>query len=726
MSSSSKVCVGNIKVENGQFILNEKPFYLYSGEIHYFRIPQKFWKSHIQRAKAAGLNCVSSYIPWNWHESRKGQFDFEGKLHPQKNLLAFLKEVKKADLYFFARVGPVSNAELVNEGIPSWLLKDHPELYVQRSNVNNLPHALLLSYLNPKFQEYVGKWYDAVLPLVRENQINENGPVLFVQLCNEISMIHWLHKAYDESPPVTKMYQNFLKEKYQDINKLNSIYSSNYQHFEELHQPKGDFSQEQWQIFLDWSLFYRRYYASYFKELHEKALQHSISVPFSANIPQFYDYDVRGRGVYSPMTCSMFRDFALLTPQTVFGGAYQMRRLDFENFHDIAITTEMTKILEKNSPSICAELQTGILRDRPRLYPQDIDLNLKTSTAHGLNGVNCYMFSSGENLPGLGAFGSYHDWQAPVSLDGKKTKEHYAPLKEWGKFIKKYGSKIAETNKLNDTCMGFYLPYYATEYFSGASAASLESQRTNLFFDGFARLLQLANYNYSCLDLLKESKEELAKNESLSVFTLDHMDEETQKKLADYVQSGGKLLFGPRVPSYNLRGKPCAILAEKLGIYFQEEKIKQPVVWKGIEGVVDFPIHTFNIEKNFSLAKTRDGAACAFYGKSGIGNFIVYGFGLNHVFDYQVQMVREWMEKLGIFPRLKLDPWDLQAVLRWNKNHGFLFLFNYHDVKKFGSVRLKLKDKKIKEFKKRFLMEEKSGVVLPLELIKNKVVEVAR
>ena len=79
-------------------------------------------------------------------------------------------------------------------------------------------------------------------------------------------------------------------------------------------------------------------------------------------------------------------------------------------------------------------------------------------------------------------------------------------------------------------------------------------------------------------------------------------------------------------------------------------------------------------------------------------------------------------------PNVKFEPWDLQGTLRWDKSHsrGFLFLFNYHDVKKKGAVSLKFKDQKIKEFEKRFTMEERSGVVLPLELIKNKVVEVVR
>ena len=67
---------------------------------------------------------------------------------------------RKEGLYVSARVGPVSNAELVGEGIPEWLIKNVPEISVERSGVNNLPHAMLLSYLNPTFQKFVGAWID--------------------------------------------------------------------------------------------------------------------------------------------------------------------------------------------------------------------------------------------------------------------------------------------------------------------------------------------------------------------------------------------------------------------------------------------------------------------------------------------------------------------------------------------------------------------------------------
>jgi len=118
-----------IELKDYHFILDGKPFYVYSGELHYFRMPPAMWDVHLRRAKEAGLNTVSSYIPWSWHEAAEGQFDFTGKTHPQRNLVGYLKKVQAHGLKFMARVGPVSNAEMVNEGIPGWLLDNYPEVF---------------------------------------------------------------------------------------------------------------------------------------------------------------------------------------------------------------------------------------------------------------------------------------------------------------------------------------------------------------------------------------------------------------------------------------------------------------------------------------------------------------------------------------------------------------------------------------------------------------------
>lgn len=715
----------SVKVGNRAFHVNGKPFFMYSGEIHYFRMPCETWKLHLRKACQAGLNTVSTYIPWSWHEYEEGKFDFEGKTHPQRNLFQFMDLAREAGLFFTARVGPVSNAELEGEGIPGWLLRDHPEIFVQKNGVNNLPHVILLSYLNPTFQEYMKKWYDRVLPIVSERQIHRGGNVIMVQLCNEIGMIHWLLKGSDHSPVVTQMYRKFLEEKYKTVSALNRSYSTHYSGFSEVPQPVGEVDDGNLGIFFDWSLFYRRYYAAYYGTLFKEAGKHAITVLHSANAPQFYDYDVRGRGVFSPMTTSLYRDFSAAAPSTVFGGAYQMRRLDFENFHDVSITTEVIKLLDEDAPVVCAEMQTGIMRDRPRLYPSDVELNIKTSVAHGLNGINCYMFSSGQNVSGMGIFGTQHDWQAPVSLRGEE-RDHFLPLKEWGKFVRRHGLDLAETRKVTDTTLGFYLPYYATEYYTGPWVARIETARNQLFYDGMARIIQLAGFNFSMSDLMKESDADLARRESLCLFSLDFMDEDTQTKIARYVSGGGRLLVGPRMPSRDLHGRPCAVLAKSLGLSYHEQTRKEMLLWNGNECAVEFPIQSFNGAKNHPLIKTKSGLACVSEGRSGRGRWVSYGFGLSHLYDYQVRMAREWLDHLGIRPHLSIEPWDVHAVVRWGRDRGFLFILNYHDVTKKGRVRVDLRKvaKSTSPLTINFRLERRSGEIVPLILKKNKITEV--
>lgn len=56
-----------------QFYLDEKPFKILSGAIHYFQYIQILVSFFI--LKALGFNTVETYVPWNLHES-KGQDTF--------------------------------------------------------------------------------------------------------------------------------------------------------------------------------------------------------------------------------------------------------------------------------------------------------------------------------------------------------------------------------------------------------------------------------------------------------------------------------------------------------------------------------------------------------------------------------------------------------------------------------------------------------------------------
>ena len=66
------------------FYLNNEPFQIISGGIHYFRVVPEYWKDRLEKLKAMGCNTVETYIPWNMHEPKKGEFHFEGMLDIKK------------------------------------------------------------------------------------------------------------------------------------------------------------------------------------------------------------------------------------------------------------------------------------------------------------------------------------------------------------------------------------------------------------------------------------------------------------------------------------------------------------------------------------------------------------------------------------------------------------------------------------------------------------------
>ena len=40
------------------------------------RVHPQYWRTRLRQYKAAGLNTVDVYVPWNLHEPQRGVFDF--------------------------------------------------------------------------------------------------------------------------------------------------------------------------------------------------------------------------------------------------------------------------------------------------------------------------------------------------------------------------------------------------------------------------------------------------------------------------------------------------------------------------------------------------------------------------------------------------------------------------------------------------------------------------
>lgn len=100
--------------------MENKPFQIHSGAIHYFRTLPQQWRDRLQKLKDCGLNTVETYCCWNMHEPVQGQFCFDGML----DVSAFLSLCEELGLYVILRPGPYICAEWEFGGFPAWLLTD--------------------------------------------------------------------------------------------------------------------------------------------------------------------------------------------------------------------------------------------------------------------------------------------------------------------------------------------------------------------------------------------------------------------------------------------------------------------------------------------------------------------------------------------------------------------------------------------------------------------------
>uniref|UniRef100_A0AAU2ABF9 Beta-galactosidase n=1 Tax=Streptomyces sp. NBC_00093 TaxID=2975649 RepID=A0AAU2ABF9_9ACTN len=147
-------------VGDTDFLLDGRPVRLLSGALHYFRVHEEQWAHRLAMLRAMGLNCVETYVPWNLHEPRPGDFRDVGQLG------RFLDAVREAGLWAIVRPGPYICAEWENGGLPHWLT-GHARTRDAR-------------FLGP-----VERWFGRLLPEIVSRQIDRGGPVLMVQVENE-------------------------------------------------------------------------------------------------------------------------------------------------------------------------------------------------------------------------------------------------------------------------------------------------------------------------------------------------------------------------------------------------------------------------------------------------------------------------------------------------------------------------------------------------------------
>lgn len=166
-------------VSGKQFLMDGKPFQIISGEMHYPRVPRAYWADRFRKARAMGLNTITTYVFWNVHEPRPGVYDFSG----QNDVAEYIREAQRAGLNVILRPGPYVCAEWDLGGYPSWLLKDH---------------NLVLRGNDPKYIAAMQKWFARLGREITPLLLKNGGPIIAVQVENEYGSFDSDH-AYMEA-----------------------------------------------------------------------------------------------------------------------------------------------------------------------------------------------------------------------------------------------------------------------------------------------------------------------------------------------------------------------------------------------------------------------------------------------------------------------------------------------------------------------------------------------
>lgn len=159
--------VKTFEIKNGEFLLNKEPIKIYSGEMHYSRIPKEYWRHRLKMVKALGLNTVATCVFWNYHNTAPGTWDFETG---NRNLAEYIRMAHEEGLYVILRPGPYVCAEWEFGGYP-WWLQQNPDLVV-RSN-------------NKAFLDSCNIYFKKLAEQVKDLQISHGGPIIMVQVENE-------------------------------------------------------------------------------------------------------------------------------------------------------------------------------------------------------------------------------------------------------------------------------------------------------------------------------------------------------------------------------------------------------------------------------------------------------------------------------------------------------------------------------------------------------------
>jgi hypothetical protein len=133
------------------------PDFVQAVEFPYYLYPRTLWERELVWLKTVGIRTVEFSIPWNWHQVDGGECDFTGATSPRRDLLGFIRLLRRLEMRAWIRPLPP---------VKGWLNNGYPAGYRQSLAQDRKAAAA---------------WLEALENLLASQTEKHGGPIAFVE-----------------------------------------------------------------------------------------------------------------------------------------------------------------------------------------------------------------------------------------------------------------------------------------------------------------------------------------------------------------------------------------------------------------------------------------------------------------------------------------------------------------------------------------------------------------
>jgi hypothetical protein len=489
----------DVKIINKCIHVGENEIPLLSGEVHYWRLSPESWLPVLHSVREMGLNVISSYVCWEFHELEPEKYDFTGETDPRRNLVAFLELLREEGFWLIFRPGPYIYSEWRNNGVPDYAVQYHR--------------------LDPSFQDAALPYMRAVTKLALPYLASKGGNIILWQADNEIDpWPHW----YTEELGLGKrtgVFQAYLEDRYEDIEQLNQSWDSDYESFKNARAVTALFPGKNHLIsrYLDFIRFQQDYVTKVAQWAVGVYKQYGVDVPIYLNAYT----GVSTQPWHELEAAGDLSGFDIYPTHEMEGHPYEQRTL----FEAVNYTRTYSKL-----PYIC-EFESGVWHDRlPEvgvLPPNHYRLSCLSALQAGVSGWNWYMLADRDNW-----------YQSPVNQWGRTRPDLFDAFSDIVTAYKEI--RPYELTKMTHTA-ATYDPLQRASVRPGQS---------------LLQALYEADVDYEFFDLAHGT----CSKPLLFYAGGEWLSAEGQERLQEYVFEGGHLVFMKSYPYLDDSLKPLNLL----------------------------------------------------------------------------------------------------------------------------------------------------------------------